>query len=77
MTSTVERLVSSAARIVEARMMLEAAIIERDEVIRLARADGLSLRSVAMLAGVSHQTVANVVAAGASTTTETQCRPPM
>ena len=69
--STVERLVSSAARIVEARMMLEAAIVERDEVIRLARADGLSLRSVAMLAGVSHQTVANVVAAGASTTTET------
>ena len=77
MTSTVERLVSSAARIAEARMMLEAAIVERDEVIRLARADGLSLRSVAMLAGVSHQTVANVVAAGASTTTETQCRPPM
>ena len=77
MTSTVERLVSSAARIAEARMMLEAAIVERDEVIRLARADGLSLRSVATIAGVSHQTVANVVAAGASTTTETQCRPPM
>ena len=75
--STVERLVSSAARIDEARMMLEAAIVERDEVIRLARADGLSLRSVATIAGVSHQTVANVVAAGASTTTETQCRPPM
>ena len=75
--STVERLVSSAARIAEARMMLEAAIVERDEVIRLARAEGLSLRSVATIAGVSHQTVANVVAAGASTTTETQCRPPM
>ena len=75
--STVERLVSSAARIAEARMMLEAAIVERDEVIRLARADGLSLRSVATIAGVSHQTVANVVAAGASTTTETQCRPPL
>ena len=58
-------------------MMLEAAIVERDEVIRLARAEGLSLRSVATIAGVSHQTVANVVAAGASTTTETQCRPPM
>jgi transposase len=77
MTSTVERLVSSAARIAEARGALEAAIVERDEVIRLARADGLSLRSVATIAGVSHQTVANVVAAGASTTTETQCRPPM
>ena len=75
--STVERLVLSAARIAEARMMLEAAIVERDEVIRLARADGLSLRSVATIAGVSHQTVANVVAAGASTTTGTQCRPPM
>ena len=75
--STVERLVSSAARIAEARMMLDAAIVERDEVIRLARADGLSLRSVATIAGVSHQTVANVVAAGASTTTETQCRPPL
>ena len=58
-------------------MMLEAAIVERDEAIRVARADGLSLRSVATIAGVSHQTVANVVAAGASTTTETQCRPPM
>ena len=77
MTSTVERLVSSAARIAEARMMLDAAIIERDEVIRVARAEGLSLRSVATIAGVSHQTVANVVAAGASTTTETQCRPPL
>ena len=62
--STVERLVSSAARIVEARSALDAAIIERDEVIRLARADGLSLRSIATIAGVSHQTVANVVAAG-------------
>ena len=62
--STVERLVSSAARIAEARMMLEAAIVERDEVIRLARADGLSLRSIATIAGVSHQTVANVVGAG-------------
>jgi len=30
--------------------------------IRLARADGLSLRSIATIAGVSHQTVANVVA---------------
>ena len=75
--STVERLVSSAARIAEARSALDAAIIERDEVMRLARADGLSLRSIATIAGVSHQTVANVVAAGASTTTETQCRPPM
>jgi transposase len=75
--STVERLVLSAARIAEARSALEAAIVERDEVIRLARAEGLSLRSVATIAGVSHQTVANVVAAGASTTTETQCRPPM
>ena len=75
--STVERLVLSAARIAEARSALEAAIVERDEVIRLARADGLSLRSVATIAGVSHQTVANVVAAGASTTTETQCRPPL
>ena len=75
--STVERLVSSAARIVEARSALDAAIVERDEVIRVARADGLSLRSIATIARVSHQTVANVVAAGASTTTETQCRPPM
>ena len=62
--STVERLVSSAARIVEARSALDAAIVERDEVMRLARADGLSLRSIATIAGVSHQTVANVVAAG-------------
>ncbi len=75
--STVERLVSSAARIVEAREALEAATSERDAMIRVARAEGLSLRSIALIAGVSHQTVANVVAAGASTTTETQCRPPV
>ncbi len=75
--STVERLVSSAARIVDARKALNAATSERDAMIRVARADGLSLRSIATIAGVSHQTVANVVAAGASTTTETQCRPPV
>ena len=75
--SIVERLVSSAARIVDAREALDAAMSERDAMIRVARADGLSLRSIALIAGVSHQTVANVVAAGASTTTETQCRPPV
>ncbi len=75
--SIVERLVSSAARIVEAREALEVATSERDAMIRVARAEGLSLRSIALIAGVSHQTVANVVAAGASTTTETQCRPPV
>jgi DNA-directed RNA polymerase specialized sigma24 family protein len=69
--------VSSAARIVDAREALDAATSERDAMIRLARAEGLSLRSIALIAGVSHQTVANVVAAGASTTTETQCRPPV
>ncbi len=62
--STVERLVSSAARIVDAREALEAAMSERDAMIRVARADGLSLRSIATIAGVSHQTVANVVASG-------------
>jgi transposase len=75
--STVERLVSSAARIVDAREALESATSERDAMIRVARSEGLSLRSIALIAGVSHQTVANVVAAGASTTTETQCRPPV
>jgi DNA-directed RNA polymerase specialized sigma24 family protein len=62
---------------IETRQALDAATSERDNVIRLARAEGLSLRSIALIAGVSHQTVANVVAAGASTTTETQCRPPV
>ena len=75
--STVERLVSIAARIVDAREALESATSERDAMIRVARSEGLSLRSIALIAGVSHQTVANVVAAGASTTTETQCRPPV
>ena len=75
--SIVERLVSSAARIVEARDALQVATSERDAMIRLARAEGLSLRSIAAMATVSHQTIANVVAAGASTTTETQCRPPV
>ena len=75
--SILGRLVASRDRIIDARQALDAATSERDEVIRLARADGLSLRSIATIAGVSHQTVANVVAAGASTTTETQCRPPL
>ena len=75
--SILGRLVASRDRIIDARQALDAATSERDAAIRLARAEGLSLRSVATIAGVSHQTVANVVAAGASTTTETQCRPPL
>jgi len=75
--SILGRLVLSRERMIETRQALDAATSERDNVIRLARAEGLSLRSIALIAGVSHQTVANVVAAGASTTTETQCRPPV
>jgi lambda repressor-like predicted transcriptional regulator len=60
-----------------ARVSLRAATQHSDALIIEANADGWSLRVLAALAGVSHQTVANVVAAGASTTTETQCRPPV
>jgi len=49
---------------IDTRQALDAATSERDNVIRLARAEGLSLRSIATIAGVSHQTIANVVAAG-------------
>ena len=77
MTSTVERLVLNARRVYDARLALALETQQRDELIRAAHADGHSLRDIAAIAHVSHQTVANVVAAGASTTTETQCRPPM
>jgi len=60
-----------------AEYTLEAHRRNRDALIIRAHAEGLSLRRIGELAGVSHQTVANVVAAGASTTTETQGRPPV
>ena len=47
----------------------------REAMIIQAHAEGLSLRRIGELAGVSHQTVANVVAAGAATTTS-QHQPP-
>ena len=75
--STDELLRASALRVVAARYSLDAEGDHRDALIRSAHAEGYSLRKIAGLAGVSHQTVANVVAAGASTTTETQCRPPL
>ena len=72
-----ERLRGSVLEVNAARVSLRAATQHRDALIIEANADGWSLRVLAALAGVSHQTVANVVAAGASTTTETQCRPPV
>jgi transposase len=64
-------------RVMNAERALDDARRAREVIIIKAHADGLSLRTIAGVAGVSHQTVANVVAAGASTTTETQCRPPV
>jgi transposase len=64
-------------RVMDAERALDDARRAREVIIIKAHADGLSLRTIAGVAGVSHQTVANVVAAGASTTTETQCRPPV
>jgi hypothetical protein len=68
---------SMAAAILDQRMLITSMIDMRDELILEVHADGCSLRSIAAMANVSHQTIANVVAAGASTTTETQCRPPV
>lgn len=67
----------AAAMIRHTEQTLEVHRRNRDSMIIRAHAEGLSLRRIGELAGVSHQTVANVVAAGASTTTETNCRPPV
>lgn len=72
-----EDLVLNAMRVYDARLALALETQKRDELIRAAHADGHSLRDIAAIARVSHQTVANVVAAGASTTTKTQGRPPV
>jgi transposase len=56
-------------RVMEAERALDDARRAREVIIIKAHADGLSLRTIAGVAGVSHQTVANVVAARAATTT--------
>lgn len=65
----------SAAMIRHTEKTLEVHRRNRDAMIIRAHAEGLSLRRIGELAGVSHQTVANVVAAGAATTTS-QHQPP-
>ena len=51
-------------RVMEAERALDDARRAREVIIIKAHADGLSLRTIAGVAGVSHQTVANVVASG-------------
>ena len=62
--STDELLRRSALGVVAARYSLDAEVDHRDALIHSAHAEGYSLRKIAALAGVSHQTVANVVADG-------------
>jgi transposase len=62
-------------RVMDAERALDDARRAREVIIIKAHADGLSLRTIAGVAGVSHQTVANVVAARAATTTS-QPAPP-
>jgi transposase len=62
-------------RVMDAERALADARRAREAIIIKAHADGLSLRVIAGVAGVSHQTVANVVAARAATTTS-QHSPP-
>jgi transposase len=62
-------------RVMDAERALDDARRAREVIIIKAHADGLSLRTIAAVAGVSHQTVANVVAARAATTTS-QPAPP-
>jgi DNA-directed RNA polymerase specialized sigma24 family protein len=64
-----EELAKAAAFVASAESVLDAAKSERDALIVTANIGGLSLRTIAEFAGVSHQTVANVVAARAATTT--------
>ncbi len=51
--------VSLRAKVAHERM--KAAQIERDEAIREAVADGISLRQIAQAVGISHQRVAQIV----------------
>ncbi|MFZ9846487.1 MAG: hypothetical protein ACO3E3_05075 [Candidatus Limnocylindrus sp.] len=47
----------------------------RDELIRAASVAGLSLRAIGDLCLVSHQTVANIIAAGSAQTTTPSAEP--
>ena len=47
----------------------------RDELIRAASVSGLSLRAIGDLCLVSHQTVANIIAAGSAQTTTPSAEP--
>jgi len=72
----IEHILQDAAEaVMHAEYALEVHRRNRDAMIIQAHAEGLSLRRIGELAGVSHQTVANVVAAGAATTTS-QHQPP-
>jgi DNA-directed RNA polymerase specialized sigma24 family protein len=64
-----DELAEAAMFVASAEQVLDDAKQERDELIVTASIGGLSLRTIADLVGVSHQTVANVVAARAATTT--------
>jgi len=70
-----DELAEAAMFVASAEQVLDDAKQERDELIVTASIGGLSLRTIAELAGVSHQTVANVVAARSATTTS-QPAPP-
>lgn len=58
-----DELAKAAAFVASAESVLDAAKRERDALIIMASISGLSLRTISEFAGVSHQTVANVVAA--------------
>lgn len=51
------------AEITDAATAARDALAQRDHLIRCAHRDGASLRAIAEAAGVSHQTVANIVRA--------------
>jgi len=70
-----DELEEAAMFVASAEQVLNDAKQERDELIITASIGGLSLRMISEFAGVSHQTVANVVAARAATTTS-QPAPP-
>jgi len=58
-----DELAKAAAFVASAESVLDAAKRERDALIITANIGGLSLRTISEFAGVSHQTVANILAA--------------